>query len=101
MLLLAPRSFWERNETAGLGAEDLSIEGRLQAWQVAARIFQERPVLGGGEGALLEAWDQYAPIDPDRLFGHPYVAHNLVLEGLGQLGLVGLIGPMGLICGSL
>jgi len=101
MLLLAPASFWERNETAGLGAEDLSIEGRLQAWQVAARIFQERPVLGVGEGAFLEAWNQYAPIDSDRLFGHHYVAHNLVLEVLGQLGLVGLIGLMGFICASL
>jgi O-antigen ligase len=97
MLLLAPTSFWQRNETATLGAEDLSIMGRLEAWQVAGRIFEERPILGVGEGAFLDAWNQYAPIDSDRLFGHRYVAHNLILEVLGTLGLVGLFGLMGLL----
>ena len=97
MLLLAPTSFWQRNETATLGAEDLSIVGRLEAWQVAGRIFEERPILGVGEGAFLDAWNQYAPIDSDRLFGHRYVAHNLILEVLGTLGLVGLFGLMGLL----
>ena len=97
MMIFAPTSFWERNETATLGAEDLSIEGRLQAWQVAARAFKERPVLGVGEGAFLEAWSQYAPIDSGRLFGHRYVAHNLILEVAGELGLVGLLGIMGFI----
>jgi putative inorganic carbon (HCO3(-)) transporter len=97
MMLFAPASFWERNETSTMGAEDLSIVGRLEAWQVAGRIFEERPVLGVGESAFLEAWNQYAPIDSNRLFGHHYVAHNLILEVLGQLGLVGLVGLMGLI----
>jgi putative inorganic carbon (HCO3(-)) transporter len=101
VLLLAPTSFWQRNETSTLGAEDLSIEGRLQAWQVAERIFHERPILGVGQAAFLDAWNQYAPIDSNRLFGHRYVAHNLVLEVLGQLGLVGLIGLMGFIGASL
>lgn len=101
VLLFAPTSFWERNESSTLGAEDLSIEGRLQAWQVAGRIFKERPVLGVGEGAFLEAWSQYAPIDSNRLFGHRYVAHNLVLEVLGELGVVGLFGLMGFILASL
>jgi O-antigen ligase len=94
VLLLAPASFWERNETATLGAEDLSIEGRLEAWQVAGRILHERPMLGVGESAFLAAWSQYAPIDSDRLFGHRYVAHNFILEVQGQLGLVGLLGVM-------
>ncbi len=97
MMLLAPASFWERNETATLGAEDLSIEGRLQAWQVAGRAFRERPILGVGEGAFLTAWNQYAPIDSGRLFGHRYVAHNLILEVMAELGLVGLIGLVGFI----
>jgi len=97
MMLFAPTSFWERNETSTQGAEDLSIEGRLQAWQVAGRAFRERPVLGVGEGAFLEAWSQYAPIDSGRLFGHRYVAHNLVLEVLAELGVVGLFGLAGFI----
>jgi len=101
MLVFAPASFWERNETSTMGAEDLSIEGRLQAWQVAARAFKERPLLGVGEGAFLEAWSQYAPIDSGRLFGHRYVAHNLFLEVLGELGLVGLLGLTGFIVASM
>jgi O-antigen ligase len=96
-LIFAPASFWQRNETATLGAEDLSIEGRLQAWQVAGRAFEERPLLGVGEGAFLQAWSQYAPMDSDRLFGHRYVAHNLVLEVLAELGVVGLFGLAGFI----
>jgi O-antigen ligase len=97
VLLFAPASFWQRNETTALGAEDLSIEGRLEAWQVAGRILRERPLLGAGQSAFLAAWSEYAPIDSDRLFGHRYVAHNLVLEVGGQLGLVGLLGLMGFI----
>jgi O-antigen ligase len=95
--LLAPATFWQRNETAALGTEDLSIEGRLEAWQVAGRIVRERPLLGVGQNAFLTAWSQYAPIDSDRLFGHRYVAHNLVLEVVAQLGLVGLFGLLGFI----
>ena len=100
VMLLAPASFWQRNETATLGAEDLSIEGRFEAWQVAGRILHERPILGVGQNAFLEAWSEYAPIDSDRLYGHRYVAHNIVLEVLGQLGIVGLIGLMGFIAAA-
>jgi len=101
VLLLAPRSFWQRNETISASYDaDQSITGRLEAWQVAGRILRERPMLGVGEGAFLQAWSQYAPIDSDRLFGHRYVAHNLFLEVLGQLGLIGLFGMVGFIaCG--
>ena len=97
VLILAPTSFWARNETATLGQEDLSIEGRFEAWKVAGRILHERPLFGVGENAFLTAWGEYAPIDSDRLFGHRYVAHNLVLEVVGELGLVGLFGLMSFI----
>ncbi len=100
VLLFAPRSFWQRNETISAYDADQSITGRLEAWQVAGRILRERPLLGVGESAFLEAWSQYAPIDSDRLFGHRYVAHNLFLEVLGELGLIGLLGMAGFIaCG--
>lgn len=89
VMLLAPSSFWERNETIAGYQEDASVHGRMQAWQVAGRIAHERPVLGVGAGAFLTAWDEYAPIDagPNR-----FVAHNIVLEVLGELGVVGLTG---------
>jgi putative inorganic carbon (hco3(-)) transporter len=94
-LLFAPNTFWERNETISNYQDDLSIQSRLQAWQVAERIFKERPLLGVGESAFLSAWKQYAPIDDP--IEHPYVAHNLELEVLGQLGVVGLFGMLGFV----
>ena len=94
MLLFAPSTFWQRNETIR-NYEDPAIQGRLQAWDVARRIFQERPLLGVGESAFMSAWKQYAPIDDP--VEHPYVAHNLELEVLGQLGVVGLFGIAGFI----
>jgi len=99
VLLLAPHTFWQRNETISSFEEDVSVQGRLQAWQVAERIFKERPLLGVGESAFLTAWKQYAPIDDP--VEHPYVAHNLELEVLGQLGLIGLFGMMGFIACAL
>ena len=101
VLLFAPRSYWQRNETIAGYAEDLSVEGRMEAWQVAGRILHERPLLGVGEAGFLAAWGPYAPVDSDRLFGHRYVAHNLFLEVLGELGLVGLFGMVGFICCAL
>jgi putative inorganic carbon (hco3(-)) transporter len=90
VFLFAPRSFWQRNETIATYEEDLSVQDRLMAWQVADRIFHERPLLGVGESAFLAAWSRYAPMEYTG--GQRYVAHNLELEVLGQLGLVGLLG---------
>jgi len=95
VLLLAPAMFWQRNETISLSQEDASIQGRLQAWQVAGRIFRERPILGVGESAFMSAWKQYAPIDDP--IEHLYVSHNLELEVLGQLGVIGLFGMVAFI----
>jgi O-antigen ligase len=97
VLLFAPRSFWQRNETLAGYDQDLSIEGRWEAWQVAGRVLRERPLTGVGEGAFLAAWSQYAPIDSDRLFGHRYVAHNLVLEVAGELGIPGALALLAFI----
>ena len=99
VLLFAPSTFWQRNETISSYEEDVSVQGRMQAWQVAARIFKERPLLGVGESAFLTAWKQYAPIDDP--IEHPYVAHNLELEVLGQLGVIGLLGMLGFIACAL
>ncbi|GAC1342000.1 MAG: hypothetical protein NVS2B9_13970 [Myxococcales bacterium] len=87
VILFAPSSFWQRNETIAGYAEDESVRGRLHAWQVAGRIAQEHPFAGAGEQAFLAAWEHYAPIDAGP---HRYVAHNLFLELLGNLGGIGL-----------
>lgn len=97
VVLLAPSSFWQRNETIAGYKEDESVKGRLHAWQVAGRIAEEHPIAGIGEQAFLAAWEHYSPIDAGP---HRYVAHNLFLEVLGNLGLIGLFCLTGfLICG--
>jgi O-antigen ligase len=98
VLALAPSSFWQRNNTIAGYQEDESVHGRIQAWHVAGRAFDEHPVLGVGEQAFLKAWDNYAPLDagPAR-----YVAHNLFLECLAELGVVGLFGLLGFVGVSL
>jgi putative inorganic carbon (hco3(-)) transporter len=98
VLLFAPRSFWERNETIAGYEEDYSVQGRLQAWQVAERILKERPLTGVGSGAFLAAWAQYAPIDAGA---RRYVAHNLELEVVGEVGIIGLLGMAGFVFASL
>ena len=99
VLLFAPSTFWQRNETISNYEEDAAIQGRLQAWDVAGRIFKERPLLGVGESAFMSAWKRYAPIDDP--VEHPYVAHNLELEILGQLGVIGVFGMIAFLACSL
>src|SRR5204862_2357231 len=99
VLLFAPSTFWQRNETISRYEEDLSVQSRMQAWQVAERIFKERPLIGVGESAFLSAWKRYAPMDDP--VEHPYVAHNLELEVLGQLGVIGVFGMIAFLACSL
>ena len=47
----------------------------------------------------MSAWKQYAPIDDP--IEHLYVAHNLELEVLGQLGVIGLFGMVAFIACAL
>lgn len=87
LLLFAPDSFWKRNETVTEFEEDASAMGRVYAWQVAAAISQDRPLLGVGAGSFQYAWPLYAPAEA----GTSYVAHNVFLDVIGELGFVGLL----------
>ncbi len=98
VLLFAPQSFWQRNETIAGYQEDESVHGRMQAWHVAGRAFHDHPILGIGEQAFLKSWDAYAPLDAGV---NRYVAHNLFLEVGAELGLVGLFGLVSFILVSL
>jgi len=85
LLAFAPSTFWERNATIAQYETDLSVEGRENAWKVLGVIVRERPFMGVGAGAYIAAWDRYAPLAAG---GHRYVAHNILLEIVGELGLV-------------
>jgi putative inorganic carbon (hco3(-)) transporter len=85
LAVLAPESFWARNRTIADYAVDASVEGREHAWMVLGRIFDERPLSGVGAGAFLSSWSRYAPLEAG---GHRYVAHNILLEIVGDLGIL-------------
>ncbi|WP_224361944.1 O-antigen ligase family protein [Hyalangium versicolor] len=87
LVMFAPKSFWERNETVTSFHEDASAMGRVYAWQVASRISLDKPLLGVGAGSFRYAWPMYAPPEARRA----YVAHNIFLDVIGELGFVGLL----------
>lgn len=87
LVVFAPESFWQRNETVTSFHEDASAMGRVHAWQVASRISLDRPLLGVGAGAFRYAWPFYAPPEATTA----YVAHNIFLDVIGELGFVGLL----------
>lgn len=96
LLAFAPESFWRRNQTVAALEEDASAMGRVYAWQVASRISVDRPLLGVGAGAFRFAWPLYAPPEARRA----YVAHNVFLDVVGELGLTGLLLFLGFAGGA-
>ena len=87
MMVFAPKSFWERNQTVADIHDDASSMGRVYAWQVTSRISLDKPLLGVGAGAFRYVWADYAPPEAH----HAYVAHNVFLDVIGELGWVGLL----------
>jgi probable O-glycosylation ligase (exosortase A-associated) len=87
LVMFAPESFWKRNETVATFHEDASAMGRVYAWQVASRMSLDKPLLGVGAGGFRFAWEQYAPPEATRA----YVAHNIFLDVIGEMGFVGLL----------
>ena len=84
IIAFAPASFWTRSATITEYETDASVEGRRHAWMVLGAIVDEHPLTGVGGGAFLASWDRYAPLEAG---GHRYVAHNVLLETVGELGI--------------
>jgi putative inorganic carbon (hco3(-)) transporter len=87
LAVFAPKSFWERNETVATLHQDASAMGRVYAWQVTSRMSLDKPLLGVGAGAFRHAWFDYAPPEATRA----YVAHNIFLDVIGEMGWLGLL----------
>lgn len=64
----------------------VDLNGRQDAWRVAAAMARDSPVLGAGQGQFARRWAE------DRRLGDLYILqpHSLELELLSELGIVGL-----------
>jgi len=85
-LVFSPKSFWNRTETIADYQQDESALGRVHAWEVGRAISVDRPLLGVGMGGFVYAWPKYAPVEAR---GQAYVAHNVFLSMIGELGWAG------------
>lgn len=79
--------------------------GRTDIWTVGWRMVEAKPVTGVGLGGFQQASVHYllAPGTikrSDYIVDHPKVAHNLYLEVLAEVGVVGLLLYLGIAFGS-
>lgn len=86
ILAFMPDKWYERMETIKTYDQDASALGRLNAWDFAVNVAQERPIVGGGYRVFTpELFQRYAP-DPDDF----HDAHSIYFEVLGEHGFIGL-----------
>jgi O-antigen ligase len=76
---------WRTAATDDAGAASVSVEPRLRFWAVAWRSAGDAPLLGTGAGAFGRTWLERRPVPAQARN-----VHNLYLETLAELGIVGL-----------
>lgn len=86
-LAFMPQKWYERIESIRTYHRDPSAMGRLNAWQFAINLANDRPVVGGGFRTFTpELFQVYAPNPTDV-----HDAHSAYFEVLAEQGYVGLI----------
>jgi O-antigen ligase len=76
---------WKTAAAGDAGAASVSVEPRLRFWAVAWRSAGDAPLIGTGAGTFARRWLERRPLpSPARN------VHNLYLETLAELGIVGL-----------
>ncbi len=64
---------------------NVSSSARIELWDVAWRDFTQNPIIGSGAGTYESYWYQHRPSTQNVRN-----AHNLYLETMGELGVVGI-----------
>jgi O-antigen ligase len=83
--ILAPQTSTRLRDTLRAGAGD-----RVRIWHTSVRMIGAHPLLGTGFGTFLTAYERWK--DPGTL-AEPF-AHNLPLNILVEIGLLGLLGGL-------
>ena len=81
-----PASWEERMQTIGAYSQDGSAMGRINAWQMAIHLANDRLLGGGFYIYSNEIFARYAPV-PDDV----HAAHSIYFQILGEHGYIGLI----------
>lgn len=84
LALVMPQTWYDRMSSIGEYQEDLSAQGRINAWHTAFNVAQNRITGGGFEMLQDETFKQYAP-DPYRV----HDAHSIYFEVMGEHGFIG------------
>jgi O-antigen ligase len=97
VLALAPGTATER-----LHSSDQTGSGRTDLWRVALRMSADKPVLGAGAGNFRVSSIHYllrpgALTRDEAIVDHPKVTHNIYLQTLAELGIIGIAMMLGII----
>jgi len=88
IVFVSPNNPWSRRtQEATAYGEDVSAQGRIDAWRTGLNIARERPFTGVGAGAFVIAWPQFAPGDA----GEARTQHNTFIQLLSELGIPALL----------
>lgn len=86
LLVFMPDKWNDRMNTIQTYQEDGSALGRLNAWQMAFNLANDRPIGGGFDIWTPELFYMYSP-DPNRV----HAAHSIYFAALGEHGYPGLL----------
>ncbi len=87
VVILAPQTFWARAQTIEAYNQDASALGRIQSWRTGLTALRDSPLLGVGANNYVLTWDVYAHRNVRE---KSYAAHNMWMEVLVELGLIGI-----------
>lgn len=85
LLAFMPERWAERMDTINTFQDDISAQGRLNAWQMAYNLARDRFLGGGFEVSDAGIFARYAP-NPQAV----HAAHSIYFQALGEHGFVGL-----------
>ena len=89
-LAAMPQHFFDRMNTIKTAEEDASFNQRLNAWETAINIAQDRPLVGGGFSTT-EVPHIYQRYRPDGDVTVSRAIHSIYFQVLGDQGYPGLI----------
>ncbi len=98
----APEEYWQRIQTIQQGTENETGAERVYTWTVAWKVFLANPVFGVGQGNLPWEFGSYEPAQGfmgRSLAGR--AAHSLYFTLLPELGLVGAVIFVAMVCAIL